>query len=502
MHFKVLLISLLFLSINNLNAQFQANYDSHTYVVQWTNGASALQKATFQTEFRSQVLCEMTFGTREFAWVEYIGDYRNAAINGFAIIDIDNLLQSININGGVIGPQPPPVIDGTSLDYLTDMIRNPASPNSSCISNYDLAMPFGMHPVSLFNLDTGVTMPLNDSNTNDFNFDGLVTCHGNASNQNQACDDNNGHGTHGIGIQQYIINRNINEFINPSTIKLYSYKVFDEEGEGNLGAILCSLSEVIRNPAVRKVVNCSFSYKGEISPNLFDPLKFAFIAMATENIFSVIAAGNDSDVIDLHNLVYPTCYFSDLLMENLLMASSTISIGAASCDLSPAPYTNASPTEVDISFLGTLAGPDLGTGIDYYEGTSQATFATSIFAATLLSHQTVADLDQIKCSLISSADIDPDFYQSNTSGGVIRASVALEKLQNGCTLSENCPPIRFVTGLIQEVGYESSGIIISNAKASNNNFSFKAKKSIILNQGFEVSPTVQFSAIIDNCRLD
>jgi len=521
MHLRLLLICLISLYFNHIQAQFQEDFDTETYIVRWSEGVGSLVKDNFERNFRSTILCQMTFADREYAWIKFRGDYSNSQSQFQSISDV---LDSINVNGGAIGASDPPIIDGTSYDFYSSHSNTSVDPNSSCMADFDLTTIFGTHPVSLYNLDTGVKKRIVDNSTADLDFSGPITCDtylfdcdGQVIFQADQCTDTNGHGSHGLGIQQNIINKS-EEIGGSSVIDLYSYKVFEENGVGNLGAILCALSDIITDTILidittldtlrrRRVVNCSFSFKGDdttANVNGIDPLYEAFRAMANERIFSVVAAGNDGQEINDDNLIYPLSYFSDVQIEDSNYEVSTISVGAVSCDQLPAENTNYSPTEVDVSILGTLPGPSLlPTGIEYYQGTSQATFVISTIAAILYSHQNVPDLEQLKCSLISSADVFEEFSDYNVGSGIFRASKALEYLQNTCVLSDNCPPINYVSGIITDNGVrESSGIVISNAQVKNNDFIFRAEKCINLEAGFLADPAIEFSAIIEDCKSE
>lgn len=497
MHLKVI-PTLVFLScFSYVDAQFQAQYGEQTYIVQWSSNTSQSEKNSYYTNTRSMPLCEMNLDGVEYAWLQ-IDEFM--PIEGFAIADINDFVGFININGGVIGSQPEPVIDGGSLDLLTNLTNTTVTPPTDCIGDFDMLIPMGANTVSLFNLDTGAQSTECDfSILSNNDFCGQITCGKNIISGVNSCDDNNGHGTHGAGIQLSLLNRSLTEFGGSNVIDLFSYKVFDDNGVGQLGAILCALSDIIENPAQRKVVNCSFSYMSEASPSSFDPLKDAFRAMAKNNIFSVLAAGNDSFEIDNKQFIFPLSYFSD---SSESAVHSTIGVGAATCESEFAEYSNSSPTEVDISTLGTVLGPDLDGGTVFYEGTSQATFAASAISAMLLSHQSTVDLELLKCALISGSIILSDFINRNVATGILSASMALDLLQNGCQLNDDCPPLQWVSGNITSGVYGSSGILLSDGQAVNSEVIFKAKNSVMLEPGFVADPAIKFTIIIGDCRSE
>lgn len=470
-----------------VHSQFQSPFDDKSYIVRWKDGTTVDKKEKFYGDFRSRVLCEMTFNNREFAWLEFLS------------FDNTGTTFYIDVEGGVIGAQSEPVIDGASLDHLSEHSAQLVSLNNDCLSNFDLTMPMGQYEVSLYNLDTGVSSPMCD---NPMPPGGPSCCPDicvtNVIGEVQDCLDTNGHGTHGVGIQQAILNESIETFGGLCRINLKSYKVFNGNGQGNMGAILCALSDVIQENADRQVVNCSFSFIGGTSVSNFDPLELAFKDMAVENILSVVAAGNDKMEINSSFQVYPASYFSgeagDMTLNN-----SILTVGGAKCDRSYGEYSNFSSRSVDVATLGTWPGPGLNSDIVYYEGTSQATFATSAISAMLMSHQPAANLAKLKCAITSSSVIDESFSNKNISSGILSASMSLLLLENTCTIQDACPPIKVVTGIVGSGDFQGAQQLISNGYIKSEMVKFTANESISLHPGFLASPSMQFEANIENC---
>lgn len=511
MHLKLLVISIFAFLCSNSTAQlvqYQNTFDDQTYIVRWIADPAPLDPTVlealqddFLADFRSTVLCEMNFGGRQYAWLKFDREFPFETLGG---------TYYPTINGGVIGATNNPAVDGSSLDYISEHTSTEVMPPSSCMADFDLTIPFGDHPVSLFNLDTGVKMPIDDSSTSELDFSGAITClePGNPT-VPDTCEDPHGHGTHGAGIQLSLYNQSavLASANGPSMLSLYSYEVFDMNGEGNMGAILCALSDILTYTSVqRKVVNCSFSFVKQLGlVQDFDPLLDAFTAMGHANIFSVMAAGNDATQIFPPAFdVYPLGYFSDSAVP-VNLASSTISVGAANCDFTFAnSYSNYSRTYVDVVTIGTLPGPDLNddpnAGLDYYAGTSQATFATSAVAAMLLSHQASINLYNLKCSMINSSVYDQLYATKNMGAGVMSASTALLLMENGCNIPPSCPEVNVITGNIVDDTYEAQEALYSNGFMNTSDVTFKSGKEITLLAGFSAKPEFQFHVLIEDCN--
>lgn len=417
---KHFLVGLTLLFSNFSISQAVDSFDQMSYVVEWAGHVDQADKSTFLDKLNSTVLCEFEFGGRQYAWLEFTSfPFR---FQGKSIIDI---------NGGVTPAQSQPEIDNFIFDSKAELFEVTNTQPGSCQSLFDFLAPIGNHPVSIFNLDTGVNLPICDNSTSDFNFCGPANCSIDYTSAPDNCSDNNGHGTHGLGIQQNIINSSIANFGGSQMINIENFTVFDSNGKGNLGAILCALADVLDDPSPRKVVNCSFSFYSEWNPQEIDPLFEAFKELAQQNIFSVTSAGNEGLDLDRNVKSFPACYFSQDLGDYDGMESSTICIGAADCNFEHAFYSNYSLENVDISTLGSLYGPDLQSGLIEYTGTSQATFASSAIAAILMSNQASVDLSDLKCSLISGATTLEGFRKSNKARGVVSAMGSYEMLISG-----------------------------------------------------------------------
>jgi len=424
---KHLLLGVIFLIATQATfAQKREVFDQNSYLVSWSDGVSTKDKDAYLKRLNSRIICEYTFGGTSYAWMEFMSFPFD--VGGETII---------NINSGVTPTQTQPEIDNFYFDYITDLSSDSALELIECYNTFDLVAPTGLHPVTLYNLDTGTSMPICDNSASDYDFCGLADCSIDYTTQVDDCIDLNGHGTHGLGIQRNVINTSISlhEGINVITIK--NYTVFDAKGKGNLGSILCALYDVLQEPVERKVVNCSFSFYKEWNPKIKDPLYDAFVDLSKANILSVTSAGNDGIDLDGPLKSYPACYFSSQLESQTKHANSTICVGASSCDRGPAIYSNYSSTNVDISTLGNMIGPDQGSGLVQFTGTSQATFASSAIAAILMSNQLTVNLESLKCSMISSAEYDPNYSDINAANGVFSASLAFEKLVS----AKNCGPI-------------------------------------------------------------
>lgn len=483
---------------------FANQFDNQTYIVRWTSGASTLAKDEFLLDYRTEILCEMTFGPREYAWLKLLDPVFPQTLGGIEYTSFEIYINNLG------GSSTHPSVEGSSFDYISDD-RLDDDPNlSGCIPNFDLTIPHGNSPVNLYILDTGVEMPIHDSNIGDLDFSGSVLCRElNPLTMTyidpSICMDVNGHGTHGAGIQLSLQNKSTSVFGFPSLINLISYATFDSQGDGNLGAILCALSDIIEDHTIhqveRQVVNCSFSFTrtNNFTP-VFDPLFDAFKAMSGYNIYSVMAAGNDGQAILPQVFeVYPARYFSSGLVP-LSVSSSTLSVGASLCDYRFADYSNYSRHDVDVVTLGTFPGPDLNSGITYYDGTSQATFATSAVAAMLMSHQPVVDLIELKCSMINGSVYYPDYNNRNVASGILSASTSLLLLNNGChTSNQNpCPDVNIVTGFIGPNVYKAADQVYSNGFVADD-VTFKSGEEITLLPGFSVQ-NGQFHALIEVCN--
>ncbi len=506
MHLKLLLICSICCLLNTTYAQYENSFDGQTYIVRWASGTDDQIKQEYLALYRSEILCEMNFDGRQFAWLEFVDTFPQPIgpdLNTFQTIQ--NAVGHIGITGGVIGSQSPPVVDGSSLDYTSDHTNTTETTAENCSSAYDLTIPFGDNPVKLFNLDTGVEMPIDDSSDPNLglDFSGSINCGNDTLFNLPICMDNNGHGTHGAGIQMSLFNKSIANFGESNPVDVISYRVFDDNGVGNLGAILCALDDIMTYPCPRKIVNCSFSFISDGTIQVFDPLKLAFMSMANANIFSVVAAGNDSTEVSQNFMPLPLGYFSEgIYPVNIL--SSTIGVGGTACDLSPAEYSNFSNRDVDISTIGVFPGPDLEdgplAGITYYEGTSQATFASSAVAAMLMSHQPVVDLINLKCSMIRGSVYDPLFMQHNVASGILSASASLLLLNSGCVDQEECQALNVVTGKIGDGHYKSAGELHSNGYMQSDAVLFTAESSVTLMPGFQAMPNIQFHAYIEVCN--
>jgi len=412
------------------------------YLVKWADNVDSNDKDRYLNKLNSMSLCEFKFGDNHYAWLEFVSF--PFSYDGKPIIDI---------NGGVTPAQTQPEIDNFIFDGQAEMTDEQIRLSASCHSNFDLLAPLGSHPVSIFNLDTGVNLPICDNSVLPFDFCGNANCSIDFTAQTGNCQDFNGHGTHGLGIQQNIINQSLQKHQGVNVINIENFTVFNSEGKGNLGSILCALAEVLDDPSPRKIVNCSFSFYSEWNPKGVDPLFDAFVELASQNIFSVASAGNEGLNLDDELKSFPACYFSqDLGNYDEYLESSTICIGAATCKMNQAKYSNFSTENVDISTLGDMIGPDLESGLVKYRGTSQATFATSAIAAILMSNQKTLDLAGLKCSIISGAKIYPNFELSNKANGILSALGAYEKIILGNPCEED-------TGIFDEfssVGFDTA----------------------------------------------
>lgn len=271
---KHLLIGLTFLFSNFSFAQVEGSFDQMSYIVKWSDHVNQADKDRYLDNLNSSVLCEFKFGGRQYAWLEFVSfPFR---FDGKTIIDI---------NGGVTPAQTQPEIDNFIHDYKTEIFADTSDKLAKCQSSFDLKAPMGSHPVSIFNLDTGVQLPICDNSANELNFCGASNCSVDFTASTGNCIDLNGHGTHGLGIQQNIINQSINQYGGYPLINIKNFTVFNSEGTGNIGAILCAIAEVLNDPSPRKIVNCSFSFYKEWDSQTIDPLHEAFKEMSNQNIF-------------------------------------------------------------------------------------------------------------------------------------------------------------------------------------------------------------------------
>jgi subtilisin family serine protease len=421
---KQTLLGITLLFSNFLLAQSLESYDQSSYVVEWDSSVNPSDKDRYLDKLNSNVLCEFEFGGRSYAWLEF--NSFPFKVGGKYVIDI---------NGGVTPAQSQPEIDNFYFDSKATLIDIVGAQSTNCQPSFDLLAPIGNHPVSIFNLDTGVKLPICDNSNNEFDFCGPINNSSNYVINNHNGEDLNGHGTHGAGLQQNIINASLAEYGGNHLINIENLTVFEADGKGNLGAILCALADVLDDPSPRKVINCSFSFYKAWDSTISDPLFEAFKDLANQNIFSVTSAGNANLDLDGKLKTFPACYFSQDLGDYNVMENSTICIGAADCNMQQAFYSNYSTENVDVSTLGSLYGPDLESGLVKYTGTSQATFASSAIAAILMSNQVAVDLERLKCSIITGAISLNEFNGSNQAGGILSAFGAYEMLfsEEACT---------------------------------------------------------------------
>jgi len=221
------------------------------------------------------------------------------------------------------------------------------------------------------------------------------------------------HGTHVAGLIGAVGNNTIGVTGVNWTVQLMPLRVFDDQGNSSVAAVLDAISYATANGA--KVMN--MSYGGQTSSQFEAD---AIAQAATAGVLSVAAAGNESVNIN-SNPEYPACY------------DEVIGVGATDSNDQLASFSNygsncvdlAAPGDTIFSTLyndGTAAFPD---EYGYLSGTSMATPVVSGTAGLLLAIHPDLTPEQLTTFITSSAD---DISIPELGAGRVNVAQAIAKV--------------------------------------------------------------------------
>ncbi|HOY13303.1 MAG TPA: S8 family serine peptidase [Saprospiraceae bacterium] len=299
-------------------------------------------------------------------------------------------------------------ISGTAFNTEVSIDSIALDTASTCFDLPQLSMVQGNNQIKISILDTGLSNISNNSNAT-YNYN-LTSANGfdYVRNDNEP-DDENGHGSHIAGIIHSIV-----KAASPNTEKVVFdiRKTHDSQGQAKLSNVVIAFYDALEDEA--DIINLSFGISDTLTTDRLYPIQFMINEAKERGVLVVAAGGNfGEDNDNSFNTFLPASH----------MDNNIISVAAIDCNESLSFFSNYGKSSVDLTIYGrNIPGPDMGTGIVYKSGTSQATAIVTATAALLGTHMNQFDPIILKCALINGAVKVPALEEKVISGGIIDVS--------------------------------------------------------------------------------
>lgn len=398
-----------------------------------------------------------------------------------------------DIDGVVSTAKKKTKISSSGLNILQTINMRFDTMNTGCFDINEYAGLPGEESIKISILDTGIS-DISDNSTNAYNYD-LVQYSGYDYIRNDSIpDDEHGHGSHLAGIIHSITHQ-----LNPlnTSITFDIRKTHDSLGQAYTSNVVFALLDAIKNKA--DIINMSFSVNDIYHDTLFYPLEHALLKAEKEGVMVVAAAGNSRiDNDSLNNTTLPATF----------PLSNIISVASNNCFHEPSLFSSYGSREVDIAIIGeAIPGPDLGSGIVYLSGTSQATAIVTAISALMASNQTEFDHEKIKCSLINSSIHYNGLGDFTVSDGEVDFTASVNYDPINCEmLNEECSVgftgENILSGIADDnemyetdQSIQSSQIILSNTQIT-----YDALLNSSLLPGFEIEKGASVQIKSSGCR--
>ncbi len=327
--------------------------------------------------------------------------------NGDIITDIDETLPSVNSTTEV---------DEVSYNYENTLDPNQASSSSCNQNDFNYFIKQGDTRIKISILDTGISNT-SDNNSGDYDFSmDVVSGYDYVNNDHDPADDH-GHGTHLAGIMADVLNKESDQ----SMVTFDIRKTHNQHGSGYLNHTLRAIIDAVDSGA--DIINMSFSHVPgrKVTSSLFHrAIQYA----EANGVLVVASAGNNGQSNDN---VY-TASVPASLPYNCI-----VSVASHGCGYSLSGFSNHGKKNVDLAILGQkIAGPDLGSGIENKDGTSQAAAIVTGLAAALGTNQKAFNAKEVKCALINGSPYAASLADVVYSEGYVHGINSLSILPSGC----------------------------------------------------------------------
>jgi subtilisin family serine protease len=288
------------------------------------------------------------------------------------------------------------------------------------------------HPDLLANIwrNTGET-DCNDGIDNDGNGK-IDDCRGwNFYDANNNTDDDDGHGTHVAGIIGAVGNNSIGVSGVAWNVRIMPVRFIGASG-GSISDEIAAIQYAVQNGA--KIINASFGCDTDYPEDCtFSLSEYEAIRDARDaGVIFIAAAGNGWNNNDGAVQNYPSSYCVEQSLDGDTYPglSNIISVAAAEPDDNLADYSNWGATSVHIAAPGSdILSTSINPSYESLSGTSMAAGFVSGAAAMLLAAKPDATMQQLKTTLLSSADTVASLDSLVSTGGRLNVYKAVLSIQ-------------------------------------------------------------------------
>lgn len=421
-------------------------------------------------------------------------DYEDLAlwqVNGFPFSTEDSVVIT-NIAEAILRAQKKTKIRDATFDFNNQSLNLQTANNGyEYFADSIFNMVAGTNPVKISILDTGIS-DLSDNSDSNFNFNLTQYSGWDYVKNDSFPNDEHGHGSHIAGIIYHTIHKST---VTHNQISFDIRKTHDSEGQSFMSDLVIALADAIDENA--DIVNMSFSFREYYDDSIFFPLKVMMQYAAEEDILMIVAAGNNGEYNGQTGITTLPASFP---LDHI------ITVASLSSDNTLSTFSNYGKHSVDIGIRGEeIPGPDLGTGIVFASGTSQATALISTAAAILGTYQNDFDPTLTKCALIEGTRHRTDLADKFRSNGIIDLVRSIDLIQHGCSSYNNCNTtfsgLQMLHGttisssmIETNMVIESSAIITSDIHLTYDSGSYTE-----LFPGFEVAQGTNFQILGTGC---
>ena len=331
--------------------------------------------------------------------------------NGNVITDIDQTLPSVGTTTEV---------DEVSYNYENNLDPSLTSSINCNQNDFSYFIEQGESRIKISILDTGISST-SDNNSGDYDFSmEVVSGYDYVNNDHNPADDH-GHGTHLAGIMADVLNRETDH----SMVTFDIRKTHNQNGSGYLNHTLKAIIDAVDSGA--DIINMSFSHvpgRNHSSGILNRVMQYA----QDNGVLVVASAGNNGQNNDNGNTA---------TVPASLLHNNIVSVASHGCGHSLSGFSNYGRRSVDLAILGQrVAGPDLGSGIEYKDGTSQAAAIVSGIAAVLGTNQKEFNAYQVKCALMKGSNPSSALHNYVGSRGYVDGINSLAILDSACPFGQ------------------------------------------------------------------
>lgn len=230
--------------------------------------------------------------------------------------------------------------------------------------------------------------------------------------------DTNGHGSQVAGLIYSLVNQNGLA----DNITFDIRRTHDGQGLGYLSDLIPAILDAVNDGA--NVLNFSFNYQDINEDTTDKPMRLTIDYAEQNGVLILASAGNtgrdnDNDAIISFPASHPN--------------ANIISNAALSCEQKLSGFSSYGINTVDLAFLGeNIPVTGLNGASADQSGTSFSTAIISAMAAIMASHQQDANIDAIKCALISTSVYSDDLKSLVASQGFVDFKAALANM-DGCS---------------------------------------------------------------------